>query len=88
MGSAAIGGIVIMLQQKLLRLTQMSPLQIGCICFSIALSLIAKERLVKTLSAGKTIYDMSKSLGVLRNTITIFMFFGIGFFCGQFKFGL
>lgn len=74
LSSAIIGAVVILIQLKVLTLGSKVYIPLGCFCFSILNSLIAQDYIVESLTKGKTIYDISKKVYILRN----FSIFGLG----------
>lgn len=74
LSSAIIGAVVILIQLKVLTFDSKIYIPLGCFCFSILNSLIAQDYIVESLTKGKTIYDISKKVYILRN----FSIFGLG----------
>ncbi|MFP3350025.1 hypothetical protein R0K04_01265 [Pseudoalteromonas sp. SIMBA_153] len=74
LSSAIIGAVVILIQLKVLTFGSKVYIPLGCFCFSILNSLIAQDYIVESLTKGKTIYDISKKVYILRN----FSIFGLG----------
>lgn len=74
LSSAIIGAVVILIQLKVLTFGSKVYIPLGCFCFSIFNSLIAQDYIVESLTKGKTIYDISKKVYILRN----FSIFGLG----------
>ena len=78
LSSAIIGAVVILIQLKILTFGSNIYIPLGCFCFSILNSLIAQDFIVESFTKGKTIYDISKKVYILRNL----SIFGLGLGAG------
>jgi len=78
LSSAIIGAVVILVQLKILTFDSSIYIPLVCFGFSILNSLFAQDFIVESLSKGKSIYDISKTVYILR----ILSIFGLGLGCG------
>jgi hypothetical protein len=80
LASSIIGVIVILIQLKVVELDRHIYVSIPSLALSIFISIISQDNIVDSLSKGKTIYCISKSLKVMRFCSLGLLSFGAGFF--------
>ncbi|WP_440053906.1 hypothetical protein ACSLBF_13655 [Pseudoalteromonas sp. T1lg65] len=83
LGAASIGGIVVLLQIKVVTLSLDVYISMALLASSVLLSLLAKEYLVDSLLGNRTPFHESKMIIVLRRLTLFSLSVGVGFFMGS-----
>lgn len=78
--SAVIGALIILIQLKVIEIGQDIYVSIGLLGFSIVLSLTGQDYLVDSLLKGKSIYQISKILKLVRGASMGCLGLGSGYF--------
>ena len=87
LSSAIIGAIILLVQLKVVPVDDVIYKTIGFLILSIFFALIGKDSIVDALLSGKTIYDVSTYMKLLRYLSMITLGLGVGVFIGGIIFG-
>jgi hypothetical protein len=82
--SAIIGAVVVLIQMKIISFDSNVYIPLLCFCFSILNSLIGQDFIVESLTKGKSIYDISKKVYLLRMLSIFGLGLGVGLLFGSF----
>ena len=78
LGSAIIGGTVILMRMDILELDKTTLFGIGLIAFTILNSIFCQVHLVEELAKGKTIYQIKKTLSIMLMISILALGAGVG----------